>query len=790
MRPLNILILEDVPADAELMQRELKKAKLAFTARRVDTREGFCQGLQESPPDLILADYRLPSFDGIAALAIARQVCPKVPFIFVSGSIGEERAIENLKTGATDYVLKERLGRLAPAVKRALQEAETDKKRRRAEEALRESEERFASFMQHLPGVASILDLQGKYAYVNKAWESIFQKNREDWYGKSLDDVLPGPIAQQFKEDCQAVIATGQVSQVIRALEHPDGTHYWLMNRFPILDKDGQPTLVGSMGIDITERKEAEARAERHLQSFDLLLAGVEKLARIRDPDAMIQEICQLVVDAFGARLVWLGQVETDGRVRPLWWAGEAAAFLKETEIRWEPHGQTLQPDMTVELEDLAEGATPTPGFDPLRAGGFRTSATFPLISDHRTFGVLKVLSDRPDFFPSERLELLQAYAGIAAAALENARLNAKAERRLLQLGALRLIDIAITASLDPRVTLNVLLDQVTGQLGVDAAAVLLPIPYLQMLEYTAVRGFRSHAITRTHIRLDECFAGAAALERRLIHIPDLNASGEGLRAPLLLKEGFVTCFALPLLAKGQVKGVLAIFHRAPFNADGEWLEFLEALAGQAAVAIDNAALFDGLQKSHAELELAYEATLEGWAKALELRHDETVGHSQRVVALTLRLARALGLEEQELRHIRRGALLHDIGKIGIPDRILLKPGPLDEEEWRIMRLHPVYAYELLSPISYLRPALDIPYCHHEKWDGSGYPRRLEGEAIPLAARIFAVVDVWEALGSDRPYRRAWPKKKITTYLREQAGRHFDPKVVEVFLTKIIAGED
>lgn len=176
------------------------------------------------------------------------------------------------------------------------------------------------------------------------------------------------------------------------------------------------------------------------------------------------------------------------------------------------------------------------------------------------------------------------------------------------------------------------------------------------------------------------------------------------------------------------------------------------------------------------------DATIEGWSRALDLRDKETEGHSQRVTELTLRLARSMGISEAELVHVRRGALLHDIGKMGIPDNILLKPDPLTEEEWEIMRLHPVLAYDMLSPIDYLRPALDIPYCHHEKWDGTGYPNGLKGEQILLAARIFAVVDVWDALRSERPYRPGWPENKVIEYIREQAGKHFDPTVVEVFL--------
>ncbi len=208
----------------------------------------------------------------------------------------------------------------------------------------------------------------------------------------------------------------------------------------------------------------------------------------------------------------------------------------------------------------------------------------------------------------------------------------------------------------------------------------------------------------------------------------------------------------------------------------------LELLADQAALAIDNAEMFDELRRANLKLSLAYEATIEGWSKALELRDKETEGHTLRVTELTLKLANRLGVDPALLPHIRRGSILHDIGKLAIPDAILLKPGPLSEEERALMQQHPRIAYEMLSPIEYLAPALNIPYCHHERWDGSGYPRRLKGEEIPLEARIFAVADVWDALTSDRPYRRAWSRAEALAYLRQQAGRQFEPRVVQAFL--------
>jgi len=356
-------------------------------------------------------------------------------------------------------------------------------------------------------------------------------------------------------------------------------------------------------------------------------------------------------------------------------------------------------------------------------------------------------------------------------------------ERRLKYVQALRDIDQAITSSLDLKMTLSLVVEQVVAQLNVDASAILLLNPHSQVLTYASSSGFRSNTIQRTRLRLGESCAGRAAYTRELVAIPDVRLEPEGqtLRA-IVTGDDFKAYYGAPLIARGQVKGVLEIFHRSELAPDEEWLNFLETLARQAAIAIDNASLFEDLQRSNLDLVMAYDATIEGWSRALDLRDRETEGHTQRVADMTERLAVRMGMGEEALVHIRRGALLHDIGKMGIPDRILLKPTTLNEEEWTIMRQHPGLAYEMLHPIAYLRPAIDIPYCHHEKWDGTGYPRRLKAEQIPVAARVFAIADVWDALTSDRPYRQAWSKEKAAEHIRFQSGANFDPQVVDHFL--------
>jgi PAS domain S-box-containing protein/putative nucleotidyltransferase with HDIG domain len=426
--------------------------------------------------------------------------------------------------------------------------------------------------------------------------------------------------------------------------------------------------------------------------------------------------------------------------------------------------------------------------YRPDLLGDIRALVCVPLITQEQTSGVLLV--GRKTDISQPEVSLLTAVADLAANALRRASLHEQTEQHLQRLAALHTIDAAINASLDSRVTLEVLLDQVISQLRVDACAILLLNPLTQTLEYAAGRGFRNPTIQRTPQRLGEGETGRAALERRIIVIPDLRESPQArARTGLLITEGFISYYAVPLIAKGQVTGVLEIFRRTLVTADPEWLDFLKTLAEQAAIAVENALLFDDLQRSNQDLSQAYDATIEGWSRALDLRDKETEGHTVRVTEITERLARSMGVSDAQLIHIRRGALLHDIGKMGIPDSILLKPGPLNDDEWITMRRHPQYAYEMLAPIAYLRSALDIPYCHHEKWDGSGYPRGLKGEQIPLAARLFALVDVWDALRSDRPYRPAWAEERVREYIREQAGKHFDPQVVAAFRALGMSGE-
>lgn len=447
--PLTVLLVEDQPDDAELLIAELRRAGYAPTWQRVDTEAAFLAHLTPLP-DLILADYKLPYFDGLRALDLLAAHGLDVPFMLVSGSIGEEVAVAAMQRGAADYLLKDRPARLGAAVAKALEQRRLRFEKRRADRELRENEARLAGIVGSAMDAILTVDEGQHIILFNAAAESIFQCSANEVLGQPLTRFLP--------------------------------------------DNASVPALRASDGV-----------------------------RRVKD------------------QVTSLTAQRADGQTFP------AEASISQTDVA----GQKL---FTIILRDVTE---------------------------------------------------------------------------------------------------------------------------------------RHHA---------------------------------------------------------------------------------EA----------------ALQTAHAELEQAYETTLEGWAKALNLRDPDTERHTVRVTELTVRLARELGFSETEVRYAKWGALLHDIGKMGVPDSILLKPGPLTNDEWAIMRMHPGYAYQMLAPITYLNQALDIPYCHHEKWDGSGYPRNLSGEAIPMAARIFAVVDVWDALSFDRPYRRAWPEKEVLRHIRSLAGTHFDLRVVDTFLNVVI----
>jgi response regulator RpfG family c-di-GMP phosphodiesterase len=621
-KQLRVLLVEDSDNDAQLLAREIRRLGYDIQFQRVETAQELRSNLEEGIWDVVLCDYSLPHLDAPNALQILKASGLDLPFIIISGTIGEESAVSALKAGAHDFIIKGKYARLGPALEREIREAQVRKERREAEARLRENE-RLLSEAERIGQIGSwSLDIASHRLQFSDEMYHLLDVSRNEF-----SHTIPGflnviyaedrPQADKWMEEVEA----GRQPQELdfRILRSSGELCYFHCRGAIIFDENGNPKRFVGTAQDITERK------------------------------------------------------------------------LAEIQIR----------------------------------------------------------------------------------------------QQLSRLTALRIIDQAITSSFDLRITLASIIAQVMTQLQVDAAGILLLDPGEQTLEYRSTRGFHHQLVGNLKMSLDETPAGQAVQDRRLIRIESLNSARN--QTTILSGEGFVSYFAAPLIARGKVYGVLEVFHRTPFQPYSEWTDFLETLAGQTAIAIDNALLVENLQKANLELQQSYDATIEGWSRALDLRDRETEGHTLRVTEMAVGLARFFGLTEEKLVHARRGGLLHDIGKLGVPDDVLLKPGPLTDREWKIMRLHPQFAYEWLSKVPYLREALDIPYCHHEKWDGTGYPRGLKGESIPLISRIFALADVWDAITSDRPYRRAWSHEKAIDYIRANSGLHFDPGVVEIFMQNIAA---
>lgn len=603
------------------------------------------------------------------------------------------------------------------------------------------------SILDSLLEGCQIIGPDWRYLYLNDAADIHNQRSKNELLGQRYMDMWPGIEDTEVFEKIKQCLTKRVAQQMENEFVFPDGTKEWFnLSIQPI------PEGVFILSIKITEWKRAVEELRVSEQKFSILFEKAAFAASLsRVSDGTILNINEAFERAFGyKKKEVLGKTSLELGIYP------------DSEIRTGILNKLKNEGSVRDLELTLQN----------KSG---ESRVFSVNLDLMNIGNDQfILTSTQDITDRKKTEL-------------------EIVHRLQNIQSLRKIDQAIAGSLDLGLTLSVILEQVKTQLNVDAVSILLFNPTTNVLEYTTGSGFRSKAIEKSRLRLGEGHGGRAALERRTVSVPHLQESiNNFVRASLLADEGFVTYFATPLIAKGQIQGVLEVYHREPFIPDENWLEFLEVLAGQSAIAVDSANLLTELRRSNEQLFKAYDSTIEGWSHALDLRDKETEGHTLRVTEMTLKLSRAAGIYEKELVHVRRGALLHDIGKMGVPDQILLKPGALTDEEWVIMRKHTTFAFELLSPIEYLRPALDIPYCHHEKWDGSGYPRGLKGEQIPLVARLFAVIDVWDALLSDRPYRQGWSKDKVIEHIKSLSGTHFDPKAVDLFLQLIneIKGEE
>ncbi len=797
-KTIRLLYVEDNPQDADLTVRYLQKHAPHIQAQVVVSQNRALELLYEHklPCDVVLIDRNLVDGDGLSLLVKLRSLNLPLAVVMITGSGDEETVIAALKAGADDYIIKRNdyLERLPPVIESALQHY-----RRRVSRYNRPLRVLYA---EHHP---ADIDLTCRFFEKNAPYitlevvptaQQVLQILTDSERLARIDVLLldynlPGGVnalelIKEIREihrlPIPIVLVTGQGDEMValQALRLgaqdyiPKTDHYLARLPYALADAYHRTRLEQEhdalrsseerfrslfMDSPVAMLEQDFSEVKRGLLALKQSAAEDLRSYLLQHPEIVRDFLNRSYILSFNRAALRLYGVDEGNPPRSL---GELLNF----EGVWQ--------NFIIELLEIADGTA-----------HFQRETADILPNGRRIF--LNLHWNALHGYEDTLERVIVALEDITERKMTAERI----ERQLHQLEALRTIDDAISSNLELERTLQVLIQQMRGQLNLDALAVFLYDPRDETLTCTAAGGADLKFPLGVRFHYEEALCGQRMLQAGKVVYCNLN---EPITTsfPLLndflhrLREaGFHSLLAVPLTTKTSPQGVIELYFRSRPPDDAEWQQFLTMLAGQAAIAIENARLYEEAQRFNRQLLQAYDATIEGWTRAIDLRDKETEGHTQRVVELVLRMCRRAGMSEDELVHVRRGALLHDIGKLGIPDAILLKPGPLTDEEWIIMRRHPLYAHEMLSPIEYLRPALDIPYCHHEKWDGTGYPRGLKGEQIPLAARIFAVVDVWDALTSDRPYRAAWSKDRALAYLMEQKGRHFDPKAVDLFLQEM-----
>ncbi len=905
---LRVLIVEDTPADAELMVLRLETEGFKVNWTRIETEEAYKSAL-DTPFDLILSDWSLPQFNGLVALQLMQERRIDTPFILVSGGIGEETAVAVMRQGAADYLLKDRMDRLGQAVKNALEQKRLKDEYKKAVEALSASEAELRALFASMQDLVLVLDREGVYRRIAPTKPDLLILPADELLGKKLYDVFPPGQAQEFTHTIQKVLETRQTDTIEYGISLRGKLVWFETSISPLSDDE-----VIWVARDISERKQAQAQNQLQAAALEAAANGIV----ITDRDGVIEWVnpaftaltgytlseaegknprelvksgqhervfYKQIWDTILAGEVWQGELnnrrkdgslyseeqtitpllDTAGRIthfigikQDISARKQAESALRQSAVRREviaALGRALAAAIDLEViyrtaKDYIQSTIDCPNFaftlfDPQQeilkaafvssdgvlmdvnaipplqfdlqhASSGRSKAIasqspeivldmeakrkpgvglvlgsemepqsaiyVPMLAEGQVIGLMELQSYQNGAYTAEDGEWLSMAANQIGMSIQNARLFTRAQQRIAELSALAIIDSAVTSRLAPQATFEILLEQVTTQLKTDAAVLFLFNPQSQELECVFERGYTRTRNLQIRLRLGESLAGQVAFNKRMLHFNLLSSENAHLLKEDSLLEGFEDYYGVPLLVEGEIIGVLEALHRSQLNPDSDWLRFLAMLAGQSAIVISTLRLYEDVHRGNVELLKAYDATIEGWSQAMDLRDSDTEGHTRRVTEMAIHLAKEMGIAEELLIHLRRGALLHDIGKLGVPDSILRKPDSLSEDEWVLMKKHPEYAYHMLESIEYLHPALDIPYCHHEKWDGAGYPRGLTGNEIPLAARLFAVIDVWDALTSDRPYRKSLTEEAALQHISDQAGKHFDPQVVEAFI--------
>jgi len=743
------------------------------------------------------------------------------PWIVLSRKDDDKGAVQAFKSGASDCITmnssSDYLNELSASITRSLTQKEREKESReyqknlekivaerthvllesnqrlteetlqraQALRELKESREIYRKFFHTSRDAVFIIKEDGRWIDMNQSTLALFGYQDQDqiWNDSFLDLYWSAEDQASFNEK---VKKEGSLKNFPMKFRKKDGSKIDSLVSATPYEIDGK--VVGFQGLiqDISELVRAEDEKKETLRQQQIIDDLAVMIGTSLDVEQIYQNIAEHVSQLFNLDCLNIFKLEAGSNHVTMEYMlagknGRSRCENNQSRLDLLPSAVTeelLNSKTSLKVDDISDFLGGTQ-----QEQGECSSLIAPIVVEDRVIGIIQVLNYQSGFFSEADLALLTRVTNVVAIGLKKTYLFQESQSLVNKLSSLQRMEQAVLENLSIGTTLDALMDDLVKELNVDAADILYYHPKLKTLKFITQTGFKQNILQHTDLEIGEGLAGLACESQKMVKVLDLDHTEHNIiRSLEFSTEKFTSYFSVPLLAKSRLVGVLEIFQREKFEPDQEWMDLLEMIGGLAALAIDHQNLYKDLTRSRANISSAFDAIIEGWAQALELRGIEARGHWRRVEELSLRLAERVGLKGTDLTDLRRGALLHDIGKMGIPDEILLKGGKLTKEERKVIGRHPLDAFELLKTVESLQSAIDIPLYHHERWDGKGYPYGIAGEEIPLPARIFAIVDVWDALQTDRPYRKAFTMDEALLHMRKQSGKHFDPAILKIFL--------
>lgn len=749
---LQILMLEDTLSDAELMERELRKAGISFTTTRVETRPAFIQALETLHPDIILSDFKLPEFDGLSALEIVRRDFPQVPMIMVTGALSDIEAVDLIHAGAKDYVLKDRLARLAPAVRRTLSAEKGVRARKAAEKALRESEQRFRQALDHMLEGCMLISYDWTYLYVNEVAAQHGRQDRDVLLNHTLLEMYPGIEQTEIFARYRWVMEKRLPQRFESAFTFPDGLTNWF--EFSV---QPDPEGIFVLSHDITERKKAEMELQESEAHFRFVSESAQAMIWISDRDKLCTWFNKVWLDFTGRTLDeecgigWSNGVHPDDRQRCL--ETYISHFDRREPFSMEYRLRRHDGEYRWVMDKGAPSTSPEGEFEGFIGSCFD-------ITERKQSEVALVRYARA-------LQTLSACNETLIRATSETRLLESICRLIVQIGGYELAWVGF-AEQDPEKTVRPV-----AQFGDETG-------YLSNMKIQWADCELGRGPTGTAIR-----TGTIQLNQALLTNPAMAPWREE-----AMKRHYQSSISLPLKIASGIIGALTIYAAEPDAFTEDEVKLLTELADDLAFGIETLRTRVerdqiALQHHHHEVLLrqSLEHSIKAFVDTVELRDPYTAGHQRRVGQLAAAIAREMELPVESIHGIELGASIHDLGKINVPAEILSKPTRLTKIELMLIQNHAQAGYDILKGIEFPWPIATMVWQHHERLDGSGYPRGLKGDEIILEARILSVADVVEAMSSHRPYRPSRGIGVALEEIQENRGIFYDEKVVDACLS-------